>query len=358
MGVNAIGCAPKRIAVPETARSEWREPLGTRTRAPAAREHVPPNPTAVWSRPLGRAASGPPAYTNAAIVALAVDRYLSMLDLETGRRLWKKRLAAPGVGGPLVDGPNIYAATGGHTGRVYAYTPRGKRRWERTLAEVSPPLALAAGQVIAATEQGQVVALDTQTGHVAWQRRLPQPARAGAVGADSSILVATDDSLYRLHATDGTIEARIGLPGTMLAPAAAQGNTLIVTTGAGHVLALDAGTLSVLWSVATDSPIFGGAAVARDTAFCGTLSGDVWFIPLNDPGGATHTSVHTPIRAPVSPTLDGVLIGTVAGEILLVRVDGPPASRGKLDGPIEQLVLIRDGRMFTLDGKGRLQVWR
>jgi outer membrane protein assembly factor BamB len=358
VGVNAIGCAPKRIPVQETERSEWRVPLGTRTRAPAAHEHVPPNPTEVWRSSLGRAASGPPAYGSAVIVALAADRYLSVLSIETGRRLWKKRLASPGVGGPLFDGRYVYAATGGHVGRVYAYNLRRKRRWQRTLGDVSPPLALAAGHVIAATERGEVVALDTQTGDIGWHRRLPQPARAGATVVDSSILVATDDSLYRLQATEGTIEARVGLPGTMLAPAAAQGDTLVVTTASGQVLALDATTLSILWSVATGSPIFGGAAVARDTAFCATLDGDVWFIPLDDPGRASHTSVHTPIRAPVSPTLDGVLIGTVAGEILVVRADGPPVSRETLDGPIEQSVLVRDGRMFTVDGKGRLQAWR
>ena len=124
------------------------------------------------------------------------------------------------------------------------------------------------------------------------------------------------------------------------------------------MLALQARTLDPLWSVATGAAIFGGAAIARDTVFTATVHGDVWSIPLRDPASARHTSLNVPIRAPVSPTLDGVLIGTVAGEIVLVGAGGPRTIVDSLAGPIEQLVLVQDGRMITIDGDGRMQAWR
>jgi outer membrane protein assembly factor BamB len=286
-----------------------------------------------------------------------MDRYLTVLDATTGRRVWRKRLSAPGAGGPLFDGVRIYAATAGRLGRVYAYDLRTRQLWEQRLPDVSPPLALAAGSVIAATDAGRVVALDATTGNPRWRRRLPQPARAGAVAVDSSVVIATDDSLFRLRASDGVIEAQVALPGTMLAPAAVYGGTLVVTTGRGSVLALDARTLATLWSMDVGAPIFGGAAVARDTVFTAALNGDVWRIPLAGPQAAERTALGLPIRAPVSPTLDGALIGTVAGEIVLVGAGGPKTLLKSLPGPIEQLVLVQDGRMITIDGDGTLQAW-
>jgi outer membrane protein assembly factor BamB len=333
-------------------------PLGTATRAPSALAHVPADPTLGWEHSLGRAASGPPVYGNAVIVALAMDRYLTVLDAETGRRVWRKRLSTPGAGGPLFDGERVYAATSGHLGRVYGYDLRGHRLWQQKIPNVSAPLALVGDHVIVPTETGEVLSLRATTGDLLWRRRLPQPARSGAAPTDSSVLIATDDSLFRLRAADGAIEAQVGLPGTMLAPAAIDGDTLVVTTGRGEVLALHAGTLDPLWSVATGAAIFGGAAIARDTVFTATVHGDVWSIPLRDPASARHTSLNVPIRAPVSPTLDGVLIGTVAGEIVLVGAGGPRTIVDSLAGPIEQLVLVQDGRMITIDGDGRMQAWR
>jgi hypothetical protein len=123
------------------------------------------------------------------------------------------------------------------------------------------------------------------------------------------------------------------------------------------VLALDAVSLSTLWTVDVNGAVFGGPTIARDSAFVVTLRGDVWSIPLGDPARARAMPVGAAVRAPTAPVRTGVLIGTLSGEILLVRGDSV-TRQGRVEGPIEQPIIVRDGTMYVLDGRGRIHAWR
>lgn len=357
MGVNATACAPRKLEVPDTEPSGWSEPLGTSTRAPSADETVPDDPAQWWRANLGRAASGPPVLGRAVIVALGYDRYLTALDPSTGDRLWRARLSAPGAASPLVDGARIYAATGGRDGRLYAYSLRGRKRWERRLGFITAPLALADSQVIVATETGTVMATSARTGEERWIRQLSQAARAGVVAVPEGLLVATDDSVFRLATATGAIEARAALPGTPVAAAALQGDTVVVTTADGYLITLRGADLTPLWSLDLGAPVFGGPAVARDSVFAVSVRGVLWRIPIGDPGEADGIPTGAAVRAPPSPVRHGVLIGTLGGEILLVRGDSI-MPQFRVEGPIEQPVVVRAGAMYVVDGRGRLHAWR
>jgi outer membrane protein assembly factor BamB len=357
MGVNATGCAPKRLEMPERDAGGWREPLGTSTRAPSADEVVPLKPAAWWRANLGRAASGPPAMGQDVIVTLGFDRYLIVLNGEDGDRLWRVRLNAPGAAGPLVADDRIYAASGGQDGHLYAYALRGKKVWQRRVGPVSAPLALVDSLVIVGTEGGLVTACATATGEVRWVRRLSQAVRAGVLAVANGVLVATDDSVFRLDAASGTVEARAALPGTPVAPAALSGDTVITTTADGHLVAFRSGTLEPLWSLDLGAPVFGGPAVARDSVFAVSIRGVLWRIPLGHPERADGIPIGAAVRASPSPVRHGVLIGTLGGEILLVEGDSV-MPQVRVEGPIEQPVVVRGGAMYAVDGRGRLHAWR
>jgi len=357
MSVNAIACAPKRVALPERDTGGWREPLGTSSRAPSAAESIPANATEWWRASLGRAAAGPPSFGTTVIAAMDLDRYLSVIDRATGDRLWHKRLASPGVAGPLVAEERVYVGTGGPTGRLYAFTVSGKKVWDRQIRGIVGAIALAGGNVLAATERGGVVACDAVTGEVRWSRRVGPAVRAGVVSAKNDVLVATDDSLFRLEADHGRTVAAAQLPGTVISPAARQGDTLVVATADGQILAFSRDSLRVLWSLDVSAPLFGGPAIARDSVFAVSIRGDLWGIPLDHAGGARAVPIGTAVRNTPAPVREGVLIGTLGGEIVLVRGDSV-IRYGRVEGPVEQPVIVSGGTVFVLDGRGRLHAWR
>jgi outer membrane protein assembly factor BamB len=343
--------------MPETDPAAWGEPLGTSTRAPSANETVPENPSPWWRADLGRAASGPPAMGQQVIVALGFDRYLTVVDRQTGDRLWRKRLNSPGAAGPLVADGRVYAATGGREGRVFCFTLAGKKLWSHPIGPVSGPIALGDSLLVTATEVGRVTAWEAPTGGIRWVRQLPQAIRAGVLAVSGAVLVATDDSVFRLNAVTGEIEAHTGLPGTVVAPAARQGDTIVVTTADGQIVAFRERDLSLLWSLDVGAPVFGGPAIARDSVFAVSIRGVLWRIPLGNPDGADGIPIGAAVRAPASPVGHGVLIGTLGGEIVLVAGEAV-MPQGRVDGPIEQPVVVSDGAMFVVDGRGRLHAWR
>ena len=103
--------------------------------------------------------------------------------------------------------------------------------------------------------------------------------------------------------------------------------------------------------------MFGGPAIARDSVFAVSVRGILWRIPLGNPDAADGIPIGAAVRAPASPVRDGVLIGTLGGEIVLVA-GGSVVPQGRVEGPIEQAVIVKDGAMFVVDGRGRLHAWR
>jgi outer membrane protein assembly factor BamB len=359
MGVNATGCVPKVLHGPERDPAAWSLPLGTTSRAPSADDSVPAEPALWWRASIGRATSGPPAVGNAVLAFATLDRTLRLLRWEDGETIWRRALSAPTTGGPLIAEDRVYVATAGRDGRLYAFRLEdGRQVWNKKLGPVIGPIATVGGRVLAATEDGRVVAAGVTRGSTRWERRLPGRVRSGVALVGEDLFVATDDSVYLLSAEDGSVRAHGRAPGTIRTPPAWVGDTLVVTSPDGLVAGLSRADLVVLWSVRTADPIFGGPAIARDTVFAISLGGTLWRIPLRDPDGATSARLGVTVRATPAPVANGVLLGTVAGEVLLESDDGTVTRKARIEGPIEEPPIMHDGAMLVIDGKGRVYAWR
>jgi outer membrane protein assembly factor BamB len=359
MGVNATGCAPRVIEGPENEESGWAVPLGTSTRAPSADQRTPAEPSLHWRANVRRGAAGPPALGERVVAVTTVDRAVTLLEWETGRTIWRRNLREPASGPPLLVGNRVYAASTGRRGRVHALALQsGARVWETRVGSVVPPIAASPGHVFVGIENGTVRALGTGRGESRWSRRLPGLLRLGPVDVGDALFVATDDSLYLLSQSDGAIVARAGAPGTVVAPPAWQSDTLVVASPDGTIAGLARDDLRTLWSVPTGDPVFGMPAIARDTAFAVTLGGALWRIPLATPANAASVALGVTVRAAPAPTADGVLVATTAGEVLFTRGTGSVEPRARVDGPIEQPPIVRDGLLLVIDGKGRVYTWR
>lgn len=359
MSVNATACAPKPIEGPERESTGWSVPLGSSTRAPSADQRVPTEPSLRWRANVRRGAAGPPALGEAVLAVTTLDRAVTLLKWATGETVWRRNLSAPASGPPLILGDRVYAASTGRQGRVYAFgLRRGNRRWDARVGSVVPPIAASPGLVFVGTERGLVQALEGDRGQQRWRRQLPGVLRLGPVDVGGALLVATDDSLYLLAPTDGTIVARVPAPGTVVAPPAWRNDTLVIVSPDGIIAGLARNDLATLWAVPTGDPVFGMPAIARDTVFAVTLGGALWRVPLATPDQPVAFGLGVTVRATPAPTADGVLVGTTAGEVLLARGEGSVERRVRVDGPVEQPPIIKDGVLLVIDGKGRVLTWR
>jgi hypothetical protein len=155
---------------------------------------------------------------------------------------------APIAGDPVVSGRLLVAA--GQDGEVVALDPAdGRVAWRSALAGplgVGP--AADASRIYLSTRGGRLLALNAGDGRALWTTEVgSEPAAAPRILGARLLVVLASGEILALDATDGRIEARRALPGRpSTAPEAAPG-TIIVGTEDGSILALDERTLEDRW---------------------------------------------------------------------------------------------------------------
>src|SRR5262249_20340305 len=125
------------------------------------------------------------------------------------------------------------------------------------------------------------------------------------------------------------------------------------------IAALDPGDLQIRWKVPTTGAVVSAPVVARDTVFAVTLDGKLWRIPIHTPELSEPTDLAMSVRASPAPVRAGVLIAAGNGQVVWPAGPHQPARwRVRVDGPIEQPPLVRDGTVLVADGRGAVHAWR
>lgn len=366
--VNAIAwggaCTPVMRSGPARQESGWTAYLGTPRHDAAARETLNPDPRPLWHVPMGRGVRGSPAIGEAIIAVGTADRTIVLLDRASGEVFWRTRLDGTVRSGPLLDVDRLYIATESQpTARVYAIRLRdGKQLWGTRTGggSVTAPLALDGDAIYAGTEEGMVVRLDPDGGHVRWRQPLNGAVRAGPVVTPFGLVVATtNDTLYLLDQGSGTVRSTLKLPGSVLATPASDGRTLYLGTANGHVMAVDLASWTLRWDRPAGDAVYGAPALAADTLFVLSRDGRLWVIPVDAPDAAVSHALDIVATAGPTPLASGVLVGSVSGEVLLIDPrTGEIRWRAQVTGPIEEPPLVRDRQVVVVAGRGNIHTYR
>lgn len=354
------GCASRARAVPRPGTVEIRDYLGDPSRAAAANETLSADPRQLWRTAAGRGSLGPVALGDAVAVVASVDRWVTALDLRTGRPYWRKRAEAPMGVGALVGGGKVYVAELGGGGRVVAMRLRdGKRLWRRAVGAVSSPMVLDGGTIYGVSRDGRAFALRADDGRPRWQRVVGGGSRTGPLVLRGLVaLVTVADTLVVLDAASGRVEARRALPGGVAAPLARMDDsTLAVASPGGWMAAVALPSGEVRWRVDTGAPVAGSPAVTRDTLFALTERCTLWAVPVGAPA-ARDTLALAPLAADdgapcttvAAPGLvrGGVVVATVAGTLLYFdRATRRLLWSRRLPGELRHPPGIRNGQLVA-----------
>jgi outer membrane protein assembly factor BamB len=197
-----------------------------------------------------------------AYVVVTTERELAVLDVSSGRILW--RFAGDVVAAEAVEQEGLYIAhRGPRKATLLAATSiaTGERLWPREpVFAPDAQVVVAEDQIFAFTRQA-IAAIDRQAGTAAWHATMP--ARAAPLGVDRRIAAAlvqppggaqeihaydreTGKLLWKHVAKERRFEPKARLASGVLVVWSAEGATL----GANHglVLGLDAATGRTIWS--------------------------------------------------------------------------------------------------------------
>ncbi|MFT6269406.1 MAG: outer membrane protein assembly factor BamB [Alphaproteobacteria bacterium] len=185
--------------------------------------------------------------------------------------------------------------------------------------------AIGDGKIYAADREGQIVALNSDTGKVIWSRDISRDSTessitngygmfAGSVSAKISggltlaydaVYFGTEDGIvYSLNSDDGTINWQTNVPSEVIAAPAADANIIVVNTVSGALMGLDAVTGEIKWQNDSDVPPLtlrgiSAPAAAAGGAIVGLANGRVrvsiiesgltaWEAVVAKPTGATE----------------------------------------------------------------------
>ena len=318
-------CAVTFRDVPRAGTNEVREYLGTPMRAPLQLDRLDSVPELAWAAPTGRGVTGAPAVGERVTVVASVDRWVYALDTRTGELFWRYRGPdAIGVGA-VMSGGAVYVATEAGEGSLSAIDLiTGKRRWQVRSGLIAAPMVLRDSTLYAVTTGGMLIAVNTRNGETRWSR-VAGASRSGPMVTRTHIAVASlSDSLFVFAVDAGRPLTRTALPAGVTAPLAMMSDSLVVAASpAGGIFALALPAGSVAWRVETVDPVPGAPVIHGDTVFAITNACTLWQIP----GGAptTATTIAVPCRTRTGPTIvrDGVLVATVAGEVVYHERAGP-----------------------------------
>ena len=164
-----------------------------------------------WQQSVGRAAPGiAPAITSGAVYAAASDGTLMRLDPATGRVEWKVSAGQPLSAGPGAGDGIVIAGTS--KGDVLAFDDNGKPLWSvRVSSEVIAPPRVAENVVVVFSGDGRIYGLARNDGRTIWVDPRNNPSltvrnAAGGVVSRGGLFVGTAGGrLLAIDAQTGTI---------------------------------------------------------------------------------------------------------------------------------------------------------
>jgi outer membrane protein assembly factor BamB len=296
-----------------------------------------------------------------------------------------------GAGAPTVEGvawaweapPNASTGMPAADGREVAFTyghqylvvldAGGRERWQAArlgLRDVAPRLG--ADLVVAATDDG-MAAFRRADGSTAWDTPLAARANTPVIAGRVAVTSTWEGQLVGLALADGKVAWTTPLPGGAIAPPAGDGTTVVAAwqredQRAAGVVAVDATTGRVRWSVPLEPGGLGGPTVTPDGTVV-LVAGDLAAHALDLRDGKERW--RTPLRGAGSPEVPPVAVD--AGSVLVahrmggldlldlatgerqwqVDMDGIMVRGGPVVGPEGSFAFpLDDGRM-VLAGPGR-----
>jgi outer membrane protein assembly factor BamB len=317
-------------------------------------------PTPVWTSRAGRRFTEPVEVRDNILYGGSIDRKVYAVNLGSGEVRWSSRLPGIIVGGVLVDGDTVFAASSRPQGRISALRrSNGKQIWRSSTPPIGAPLALIDGTLIALTQAGEALGVDPARGKIRWRRRLGVARTAAVAAGAGAAVVATTDSLFRLQTSDGKVTRRVASPGTVLSTWLVHQDALLAGTTDSLLVSIRPQDLKPQWALRVDAPVLGAPAELGDTLYLASRAGTIYRVePGAQPTLKTLARLEWPVTTPVTIVDRQILIGGADGIIRALRIDGSEIWRVRVWRPVELgPVPLSDG-LLALGGNGDLHRFR
>jgi len=339
-----------------------------------------------WTFATAAPLSGTPAVADQHLYLITEDGRTVALDRQTGQLVWAYDNGGPSGSSPAVVGDDLIVAT--RPGVIAALRrDQGTPRWTTSLghAVLASPIVMNGTVFIGAADQN-LYALDVATGEQRWAFATKSWVVSAVAYAGERVITTSQDN--RIHIV-GAETGRVRLiyetgPGRHVGTSAVvQGNLAYFGSFRGRVWAVDwRGTTyplerwmlfwqtnfffwgwrakppvqkGAVWSARIDGDVTQTLAIAHNTVYAGTHTGQVGAFDAGT--GAAQWKTHLGVRLTSAPTVAGntVLIGTQAGAVVALDArTGNPQWTFQTQGRITASPVVAGGVMYVASHDGTL----
>ena len=213
-----------------------------------------------WTARIGTSSESSPLIVDGGVFVGTLDGEVVRLDAATGRVVWRARAAGDVKASLALAGPNV--VVGDYAGTVSAYNrATGSVAWRtkspgprfRGSGRFYGGPAVAYGRIYIANINSRVLALQADTGRIAWVRALGDLVYSSAAVSERTVFVGSyDRKLYALDAVTGRVRWSADVGERISGSASVVGSHVYVSTLArggrkGITFAFDVATGKETW---------------------------------------------------------------------------------------------------------------
>ncbi len=286
------------------------------------------------------------------------DAYAREAAPDTPAVAWRSD-AGDGVIAPLVlDGPMLFVPSTNRLALALS-AQSGKAYWTRLLAGApTGGMVEAGGLLFMATEGGAggtVTALPVAGGKARWSRDAPYSPHSPLLRGDTLVVATETGAVMALATADGALLWRARLPaGVAATPIGLPGGGLALAAADDSLYVLDPETHAIAARAPLGGTVSAEPTLAGDTLIVPLGTGDVAAFHVPDLAPLWSAAIGAPVLAAVQPGPDGALFA-LNGSAELWRIEpgtGAPRRLAALGGAARgALTLTRDGLLVgRLDG--------
>jgi outer membrane protein assembly factor BamB len=283
------------VAPPPTAKIRW--PMyrfDPARQGDAPRMLVKPPYRPLWFFRAGSLVEFPPAVAYGRLYFANAEGVLFAVDIRRVKALWKFHGRRCTAATPAVDGHSVYmtflnkppcnATRSGLDGQVVALNAdTGKVRWRVTIGPSESSPLVVDGVVYVGDWNGKVYAFNAATGSTRWTFSTGGKVKNAMAYAGGRIYFGSyDHHVYALNARTGKLfwrasaQQRLGSRGTFYStPAVAYGRVYIGSTD-GKVYSFGATSGKLRWSHGTGDYVYSSPAVWERRVFAGSYNGTMY----------------------------------------------------------------------------------
>ncbi|HTO94199.1 MAG TPA: PQQ-binding-like beta-propeller repeat protein [Bacteroidota bacterium] len=363
----AGGCTTLRLErylVPRP--SDW--PMFARTVAHTAEAaRLAPPLVRTWTQDVAAGTgNGSPVVMDSIVFVSTLRGELIAVNVSTGKSIGSLSLGDAIQGSPVIEGNVAYIALSNTQLSLVAldlFTCRP--RWKKGYGDVEVTPCIYRERIYLGNTAGTFSCIERATGDQRWGFKLPANTALKGIrssaAADSGTVVfgAEDGNIYALNAETGGVRWTFGTGSPVEAAILITGGKVIAGNIRGTLVALDLYRGKLLWKKETGAPIYANAVPAGDLVIVGNLAGSMNAFRASDGMEAWKADLEGPVNSGGVLAGGTIYVGTMKKFVYGLDPDnGAVTWKVEAGGRIRTSPAVAFGRLFITTDEHDLIAYR